>query len=591
MERWAQKVARWRVPVMRRYGPLTRFGIDMRVGVVMPLAIFMLMAVPGAPLVGQAKAADIADLALTLTGKAAALGFTDAGSTIDIEVIDANDGSNANSPEGKTRVTLNIKGIPAALTASAEGVAPAGLSCGVLDKGQALLSAWLLIDPAERAPGILKADGTRTPNHMVERWGPPFPVGPAGPRGGYQGVDTSPAGGTGLGENGACPTANYPMSVGKKGGALEATCFPGHPSIRVTSPLAKSTAGYNSGMGGALAPDPNGFVSDTDGEATVTLKTNFDFTEGEQVVPLVWREAPGVPFFPSGPGPQPFKWLMDEASFMGPFYLRNDAGAPIGPPPNAPGFFGSSVPPFHAQCTNPSVLPAPPPCVLSNGRHSLKSLGSGFKRVYETVPHILHVGPNNGETIPSLVAGIGALGVANSVKDTVETRSFGRGVIHDIDGPCDNNVHRAGAAPCPTDQFGLPGGPPTHPAGSDSVGLELRDGGVPQKGVLPKNARRGHRFQKVDTLGRQVLARGRAVGVGIAIHHDCLTHGLIPGNPEHWTVKYKTPFVDAAGNRVFTPGSTFGPPVADTDSTRTRFPAEFTMIMTATLPGITPGEF
>ena len=578
---------------MSRYGPRTQFALGMRVGGALMLA--MLIGLPGTQLAGQANAQSIP---LELTAAAIALGFTDAGSTAEIDVRAATE----QSPLGRTRVSFNISGVPSQFNPDADGNAVAGLGCNVLGKGQALLSGWLLIDPAERAPGVMRADGSgRLPHHLVERWGPPFPVGPAGPRGGYQGVNPNPVG-TGLGENGACGSPSYPMDIGKKGqgpdqigGALEATCFPGHPSIRLTTPITKSTAGFNSGMGGALDPDPNGFVSDSDGDASATLKTDYDFTTGEQVVPLVWREAPGVPFNPPG-----FPNLMDEASFMGPFYLRNDAGAPIGPPPNAPGLFGSSVPPFAAQCTNGGIAPAPPPCVFGPGTNTLKTVGSAFKRVFETIPHIIHEGPN-GEFIPSSVGGIGQLGVANTVK-LPDPRSFGRGVIHDIDGPCDNLIHTAGAPPCPIDGFGggTPGigsdgpKPPTHPAGSDTVGKPLFDVDGNQVSELPANARFGMRFQKPDALGRQTMARGRAVAIGVAVHHDCLTHGHVPGNPAQWAVqmtRVNGKFVDAAGNApVFAPKSTLGPPVPLEGGVRTKFPAEFTMIMTGALPGITPGQ-
>jgi hypothetical protein len=594
MKRRDTNKVKWRVPIMNRYGPQAKFGIHARTSAMMFIAMFVWL--PSAAIDGQAHAQTIP---LELTAAAVALGFTDAGSSVDIEVRSVT----GQSPLGRTKLSFNLAGIPSQFNPDADGNPVAGLECNVLGKGQALMSGWLLVDPAERAPGVMRADGSgRLPNHLVERWGPPFPVGPAGPRGGYQGVDDGREGATGLGENAACGSPSYPMDIGKKGegqdqihGALEATCFPGHPSVRLTSPIAKSVAGYNSGMGGALNPDPNGFVSDGDGEASATLKTDFDFTTGAQVVPLVWREAPGVPFNPPG-----FSNLMDEASFMGPFYLRNPAGAPIGPPPNAPGVFGSSVPPFAAQCTNGGIAPAPPPCVFGPGTNTLKTVGSAFKRVFETKAMILHEGPN-GEFIPSSVGGIGQIGVANSVKAAFPL-SFGRGVIHDIDGPCDNNIFLAGKPPCPTDGFGggtpgsTPAGPkpPTHPAGSDTVGKPLFDTNGNMVAELPGNARFGLRFQVPDALGRQTLARGRAVGIGVAVHHDCLTHGHVPGNPAQWAVQMKRingKFVDASDRGpVFAPKSTLGPPVPLEGGVRTKFPAEFTMIMTGALPGITPGQ-
>jgi hypothetical protein len=330
----------------------------------------------------------------------------------------------------KTKVTFDLSGIP---------MPAPGAECRTLDARQSLLSGWLKIDMA--GPGVA--------DDLIEPWGPPPTMMAGAPEG--------------------C-VAEYPISRNKNNGGVTAGCYNPAPNALGWSPIAKTTAMFNNGMGGASNPDPNGFTSDEDGEANATLKANYDFTGGKQTAPLVIN----------------------------------------------PWFFGSSVPPFHAQCTKIGTSPAPPVCVAAGGK--IRAVGSGFKRVFKTQLFNIHqrILPDGTTLIsPNAIPGIGNPGEMRSLGE-VNPLSFGRGVIHDIDGPCDNSVAIPGT-PCGRTDFGTgaEGAPPAHPASMDFV-----TNGKPK----------GQRFQDFDDKGRALIARGVATAVSVVLHKDCLTHGFIPGN-------------------------------------------------------------
>ena len=393
---------------MRMHGPTNRFSLDARYGVLVLAAVTVSLL--ASPVLSPALAQTVT---LMPTEAGAAMGVQPGTATI--EVVS----------ETKTKVTFDLSGIPA----------PAhGMECRTLDSGQSLLSGWLKVDMA--GPGV--------GDDLVEPWGPPPAM---------------------LGDAPDGCVAEYPISRSKFNGGVTPGCYNPMPNVIAWSPIAKHWAQFNNGMGGANDPDPNGFVSDPDGDANATLRTSYDFTGGQQTTPLVLN----------------------------------------------PWFFGSSVPPFHAQCTAFNTSPAPPVCLAAGG--VIRSNGSGYKRVFGTQLQNDHIGPN-GEVSPSAVPGIGTPGVMGSL-GSVNPRAFGRGVIHDIDGPCDNNV--VPGTPCGSSEFGMPGGPPGHPASTDSVGL-------------PMGTVKGQRFQLVDALGRAQVARGVATAMSVVLHKDCLTHGFIPGN-------------------------------------------------------------
>ena len=427
---------------MRIHGPTTRFGLETRYGFLALTAVSMMM---WGPVLSPALAVD-----LTPTAEGAAMGVQPGTATID--VVSAT----------KTKITFDLSGIPAPA---------AGTECRTLDQSQSLLSAWFR---------FIGADGSSTvdADNLVERWGPPPTLLEGAPAGCVPEYPIARKrkkfGVNALGEDFG------PLDNGDRGGGT-AGCYGASPNVITWSPIAKSTAGFTAGMGGTSRPDPNGFVSDVDGDVNVTLKTNFDPTDGA-TTPLVLN----------------------------------------------PWFFGSSVPPFFAQCTNPKVIPAPPVCADAGGQ--LRANDSGYKRVYKTQPLNDHVGPN-GELIPSAIRGIGNPGVMRSlstmtaagqggapgVVDGVNVRAYGRGIIHDIDGPCDNNI--VVGTPCGSDKFGLDGGPPAHPAPRDMLGFPPLSG-----------TNKGQRFQLTDAQGRQTLARAEATHISVVLHKDCLTHGHIPGN-------------------------------------------------------------
>lgn len=373
---------------MRRDEPVTRMTLAIPLGAMVLLAISA--SVFGVPAYAQGLPAcsentlpcmEVVDLLPTAQGQT--LGVQ--AGTATIEVMNAN----------KTKVSFSLSGIPA-------------ISCSALSNGQALLSGWLRFIDAEGNLDLATAAA-----NLVEPWGPPPTIKPDAPEG--------------------CIAA-YPIPLTKAGGAVTSGCYDPVPNVISWSPIAKSTALYFAGMGGAIDPDPNGFVSDSKGSVNVMLKTDFDFTEGRPSTLLVLN----------------------------------------------PRFFGSSVPPFFAQCTTLDASPAPPVCAGSGG--VLKSVDSGFKRVYETKPVIVHSGP--------------------------PAATFGPGIIHDFDGPCDNQILTPGP-PCGRDDFTIDS---PHPLGTD--------GGV------------GLRHIKATPEGRQTLARGAATAISVVLHHDCVTHGHIPGNPE-----------------------------------------------------------
>ncbi len=385
---------------MRIHGPTIRFGLETRYGLLALAAVSMMWGPVLSPATAQV-------VTLTPTAAGAAMGVQPGTATID--VISA----------AKAKVTFDLSGIPAP---------GSGRECMTLDAGQSLLSGWLKVDMA----------GAGVADDLIEPWGPPPTMLADAPEG--------------------C-VAEYPISRNKANGGVTPGCYAPVPNVITWSPITKSIAMFNNGMGGASDPDPNGFVSDTDGDANATLRTNYDFTGGQQTTPLVIN----------------------------------------------PWFFGSSVPPFHAQCTKIGTSPAPPVCTAAGGK--IRATGSGFKRVYATQFQNIHLGVN-GEVSPSKMAGIGNPGEMRSL-GVVNPLAFGRGVIHDIDGPCDNSAVIPGT-PCGSTKFGLEGGPPGHPASSD--------GG------------KGQRFTVIDAKGRATLARGVATTISVVLHHDCLTHGFIPGN-------------------------------------------------------------
>ncbi|MBQ26996.1 MAG: hypothetical protein CMH81_02460 [Nitrospiraceae bacterium] len=421
MKRWAVKVARWREPIMRKHGPTTRFGPGVRYGLLALTVVGMMVG----PVISSVLAQVVT---LTPTEGGAALGVQPGTATIDVK------------QNGNAKVTFDLSGIPAPNP---------GRECRGLDSDQSLLSGWFrFINDA--------GESTVNADNLVERWGPPPTI-----------IEDAPEG---------C-VAEYPISRGRKpfdpenpestdrGGGTSG-CYGKAPNVITWSPIAKSTAGFTAGMGGTSRPDPNGFVSDIDGDANATLKTNFDPTDGA-TTPLVLN----------------------------------------------PWHFGSSVPPFWAQCTNPKVTPAPPVCLAAGGK--LRANDSGYKRVYENKPFNDHVGPN-GERIPSRIPGIGVIGEMNTFGE-VDERAYGRGLIFDINGPCDNNP--LARTPCGPGGFGKEGGPPAHPAGRDMMGFPPKPGSA-----------KGQRFQVPDEKGRQTLARAEATHISVVLHNDCLTHGHIPGH-------------------------------------------------------------
>ncbi len=389
---------------MRIHGPIIRFGLDARFGLLALATVSMMWGPVLSPATAQV-------VTLTPTEAGAAMGVQPGTATIDI----------VSATKGKVRFELS--GIPAPM---------AGTECRTLDSGQSLLSGWLKVDMA--GPGVA--------DDLVEPWGPPPTMLADAPEG--------------------C-VAEYPISRNKANGAVTAGCYNPVPNVLAWSPMTKTVAMFNNGMGGASRPDPNAFVSDDDGDADATLRTNYDFTGGQQTTPLVIN----------------------------------------------PWFFGSSVPPFHAQCTKIGTSPAPPVCVAAGGK--IRATGSGFKRVYKTQFQNIHQRVLPDGTIlssPSAIPGIGNPGEMRSL-GVVNQLAFGRGVIHDIDGPCDNSAVIPGT-PCGSTKFGLEGGPPGHPASSD--------GG------------KGQRFQDFDSKGVPLVARGVATAISVVLHKDCLTHGFIPGN-------------------------------------------------------------
>ena len=411
MKQWAEKVTSTRgmgrVPTMRIRRSKTQLGLDTWYGLSMLAAIALVIVGVGF----SSASAQVVTLMPTEDG--AAMGVQPGTATI--EVVN----------ESNAKVTFDLSGIPAPIP---------GTACQMLDTGQSLLSGWITVD----------MDGPGVADSLVEPWGPPPTM-----------LEDAPGG---------C-VAEYPISRSKFSGGVTPGCYAPRSDVLRWSPITRTTDLFNSGMGGAINPDPNGFVSDQDGDAHATLRTNYDFTGGRQATPLVLN----------------------------------------------PWFFGSSVPPFHAQCSKINTSPAPPVCVAAGG--VLRANSSGFKRIFGTFLQNDHVGPN-GEISPSAVPGIGTPGVMHSL-GAVNQRAFGRGVIHDIDGPCDNNV--VPGTPCGRSDFGMEGGPPGHPASTDSVGL-------------PPGTIKGQRFQIFDSEGRAMIARGVARGISVILHKDCLTHGYIPGN-------------------------------------------------------------
>ena len=115
-----------------------------------------------------------------------------------------------------------------------------------------------------------------------------------------------------------------------------------------------------------------------------------------------------------------------------------------------------------------------------------------------------------------MIPGIGNPGEMRSL-GVVNERAYGRGIIFDINGPCDNIIVKG--TPCGSDKFGLDGGPPAHPGGRDMMGFP------PLSGTF-----KGQRFQLPDAQGRQTLARAEATHISVVLHKDCLTHGHIPGH-------------------------------------------------------------
>lgn len=415
MKKWAQKEGVWRAPIMMILRPTTS-------GLAALAVVSMFLWGPVvSPVLAQV-------VTLTPTEDGAAMGVQPGTATINVKNAD------------KAKVTFDLSGVPASMP---------GLACKTLDPGQVVLSGWFR---------FLGDDGGSSVagDNLVERWGPPPTILEGAPEG--------------------C-VAEYPIARGRKpfdpenpdstdrGGGTSG-CYGKAPNVITWSPIAKSTAAFTAGMGGASHLDPNGFTSDVGGDANATLKTNFDPTAGP-TTPLVLN----------------------------------------------PWHFGSSVPPFFAQCTSPKVIPAPPVCVAAGAK--LRANDSGYKRIFKTQPYNAHKGPN-GERIPSKIPGIGVIGEPNTFGE-VDENAFGRGIIFDINGPCDNNP--LAMTPCGPGGFGKDGGPPAHPAGRDMMGFPPKPGSA-----------KGQRFQVPDEKGRQTLARAEATHISVIMHKDCLTHGHIPGH-------------------------------------------------------------